>query len=114
MKIEIPQFCCTACPLRIIVEWQPDGVVAGDIELEVAYTTIKEGDVLDGTIPLTDTITNVISVVGGDQYKLYRTEFVVDVSDNIPGDDIVFKVFIIPITLICSIMSNIKPFTPIE
>ena len=89
--IPIPTGLDTSRELVYRFGWSPIGNLTGDVELELRYAVIRQGDVLDGTIP--STLTNVVVPISNQGQELIVGELRARVPEAAPGDFIAIAFF---------------------
>lgn len=79
--VHAPPGLDTSRPLIFEVGWYKNAVGAGDVELQVDVVTINEGDVINGTLPYTQQLSQIVAVGGLSALELVITRFEIDVPD---------------------------------
>lgn len=82
--IPVPIGLDTSRPLIYRAGWTPLSNGSGDVELELRTALIKEGDILNGTIPRD--LTTVVTPVSGQIDELIVNTFEFRVPEAVPGD----------------------------
>lgn len=88
--IEMPTGLDTSLSLQLVVDWF-SLATGGDIELEVDFAIITEGDIIDGTLP--ESRVSQIITVPGTLRTLVRTIFDIPVNNIIPKDSLGIRIF---------------------
>lgn len=89
---EVPVGMDTSIPISVAIDWYPNDVDVGDVELELSYVKVRNGFTFDGTGTENPTIPSVISVSNEAGVRKVSTfKFLVD--DVLPGDSIIMSVF---------------------
>lgn len=88
----IPKSTSTESGMTVCIAWYPNENLAGDVEVGIEYTSVKEGDILDGTL-LSKTVKLVQTVVLGDQKKLSLFQFKLPIEDVKPYEMIAVRFF---------------------
>jgi hypothetical protein len=87
----IPIGLDTSIPIFVEKRFYPMGAGAGDIKYDCHVYKIREGDILDGTIPSSSDLSNIISV-NNQSGELLKTVFKFFVADLVPGDSVVLDI----------------------
>lgn len=86
----IPDGIDTGFPLKFVLTWKNDAV-GGDVEWNLVTAVVKEGDLINGTLPEGPVLSQIKTV--GALNTLEITEFEIDASLLIPGDILALRVF---------------------
>jgi len=79
--VHAPPGLDTSRPLTLEVGFYKVAAGSGDVELQADIVTINEGDVLDGTLPYTQQLSNIIAVGGLTALELSIASFAIKVPD---------------------------------
>ncbi len=90
-EITIPTGLDTSIPVTVKVIWYPDTNNSGDVELQAYYGQLAVGDLFNGTATETS-VSDINTVAVNSQYQSRESTFLLDVSDLVPGELLVFRI----------------------
>jgi len=86
---KIPYRIDTSLPVIIDVYWYASSIGSGDVDIDLYYTLISLGDLLDGSI--SDSVTGQTVTVNNEQYVKRKTTFVISIPTAEVDDTLVLK-----------------------